>query len=128
MVGLRTRSTGDRALERGGGAITASPMPIPATGPARIAADTTALVAHSVVGHDWLASVQWGDATSTVVRHQRDDQRGLGEHPGPAPAEPLQVGRPRTPAVPRGQDAEEHPAEHRAIQLGVLRTPGSDSA
>ncbi len=36
--------------------ITATPASIPAIGPGRMAAEIVALVAHSVVGHDWLSS------------------------------------------------------------------------
>ncbi len=39
-------------------AITTSPVSIPAIGPRRIAAEIVALVAHSVVGQDWLFNTQ----------------------------------------------------------------------
>ena len=46
--------------------ITTTPASIPAIGPNRIAAEIVALVAHSVVGHDWLSSAHWSDATNSV--------------------------------------------------------------
>src|SRR5687767_6151137 len=48
--------------------ITATPASIPAIGPARIAAEIVALVAHNVVGHDWLSNAHWSDATNSVDR------------------------------------------------------------
>ena len=46
--------------------ITTTPVSIPAIGPNRIAAEIVALVAHNVVGHDWLSSAHWSDATNSV--------------------------------------------------------------
>src|SRR4051812_21767205 len=48
--------------------ITATPVSIPAIGPARMAAEIVALVAHNVVGHDWLSSAHWSEATNSVDR------------------------------------------------------------
>ena len=46
--------------------ITTTPVSMPGIGPSRIAAEIVALVAHSVVGHDWLSSAHWSDATNSV--------------------------------------------------------------
>jgi hypothetical protein len=45
---------------------TTSPVSIPAIGPNRIAAEMVALVAHSVVGQDWLFSIHCPEAMSLV--------------------------------------------------------------
>ncbi|PQM44024.1 hypothetical protein C1Y40_05817 [Mycobacterium talmoniae] len=47
-------------------AITARPVSIPPTEPNWIAADTVALVAHNVVGQDWLLSAHAREATTSV--------------------------------------------------------------
>ena len=46
--------------------ITTTPVSMPGIGPIRIAAEIVALVAHNVVGHDWLSSAHWSDATNSV--------------------------------------------------------------
>jgi hypothetical protein len=46
--------------------ITTTPASIPGIGPIRIAAEIVALVAHNVVGHDWLSSAHWSEATNSV--------------------------------------------------------------
>src|SRR3954453_23743757 len=46
--------------------ITAPPVSMPAMGPSRIAAEIVALVAHNVVGHDWLSNAHRSDATNSV--------------------------------------------------------------
>src|SRR6187200_1341286 len=46
--------------------ITTTPVSMPGIGPSRTAAEMVALVAHSVVGHDWLSSAHWSDATNSV--------------------------------------------------------------
>ncbi len=47
-------------------AITTTPVSMPAIGPNRMAAEMVALVAHSVVGQDWLLSTHWLDAMTSV--------------------------------------------------------------
>src|SRR5205085_6803180 len=46
--------------------ITATPVSMPGIGPVSTAAEIVALVAHNVVGHDWLSSAHWSDATNSV--------------------------------------------------------------
>src|SRR6476619_2533316 len=47
-------------------AITTPPVIMPGIGPIRIAAEIVALVAHNVVGHDWLSSAHWSEAMNRV--------------------------------------------------------------
>lgn len=42
---------------------TATPVSAPPVAPPRMAAEITALQAHSVVGQDWLSAIQGADAT-----------------------------------------------------------------
>src|SRR2546429_8736982 len=46
--------------------ITTTPVSMPGIGPISTAAEIGALVAHNVVGHDWLSSAHWSDATNSV--------------------------------------------------------------
>src|SRR6478736_6567845 len=46
--------------------ITTTPASIPGIGPIRIATEIVALVAHNVVGHDWLSNAHWSDAMNAV--------------------------------------------------------------
>src|SRR6476620_3486608 len=46
--------------------ITATPASMPGIGPNWIAAEIVALVAHNVVGHDWLSSAHCAEATNSV--------------------------------------------------------------
>src|SRR6476469_5879253 len=46
--------------------ITTAPVSIPGIGPIRIAAEIVALVAHNVVGQDWLSSAHWSEAMNRV--------------------------------------------------------------
>ena len=65
---------------------------MPATGPARIAAEIVALVAHNVVGSDWLSATHWSEATSSVDSISATTTTiSASTHPG-ATAEPAQVG------------------------------------
>src|SRR3979411_3307450 len=46
--------------------ITTTPVSTPGIGPIRIAAEIVALVAHNVVGHDWLSNAHASEATNSV--------------------------------------------------------------
>src|SRR5215831_9754924 len=52
--------------------ITTTPASMPGIGPIRIAAEIVALVAHNVVGHDWLSSAHCSDATNFVDSTRAD--------------------------------------------------------
>ena len=77
-----------------------------------MAAEIVALVAHSVVGHDWLSSTHCSDATNSVDSISADDDGDFGQHPGRATTEALQVGH-RTYGAPRDQHGEQQPTRPR---------------
>ncbi len=47
-------------------AMTTTPVSMPPMGPNAIAAEIVALVAHSVVGQDWLSATHWSEAINSV--------------------------------------------------------------
>ena len=67
---------------------TASPKAAPIRGPPRMAADTTALVAHSVVGNDWFDAAQSAEAmnlVATISAHTTTSSIPTQSHRRPVP-------------------------------------------
>ncbi len=98
--------------------ITTTPVSMPGIGPSRIAAEIVALVAHSVVGQDWLSSAHWSEATNSVDSISATTTTISASTQARRAAEPLQIGD-RAGHAPADQHREQQPSDRR-----VGRGPG----